>query len=462
MLIFMKSTPKALQTFLYLILALTGPLFGGSTELLWQKPSTALPDWVRNQVVYEINVRQYSESGTFAAVEADLDRIEALGVGILWLMPIHPIGELNRKGELGSYYAVKDYKEINPEFGTKDDFRSFVNAAKARGMYVILDWVGNHTAWDNHLATTHPEFYMTDDTGSFIPPLGFDWTDVIQIDFNNPDVLDYHIDVMRYWVTEFGIDGYRCDYATGIPTPFWNGLTSALLETRDDLFLLAEAEVPDHQLAAFHASYGWPMMHAFNAVAQGKHPASHLDDIETHMDLLFPQGADFLFMTSNHDENSWLGTVQERLGGGAEVFAAVSFIMDGIPLIYNGQEAGLNKRLEFFKRDPIEWKAHPLDEVYKTLCQLKTNHSALATGAPSIRIPSTDDGRIYSLMRATSSGKVLLIANLTADNVNEVALGHPSLKGDWKDAFSGESISMEASHYFELPSWNYRLFIQGN
>ena len=431
------------------------------TELLWQKPSTELPDWVRHQVIYEINVRQYSEAGTFAAVEADLDRIQALGVGILWLMPIHPIGEVNRKGELGSYYSVKDYTDINPEFGDKEDFRSFVKAAQSRGMRVILDWVGNHSAWDNPLTASHPEFYMKDANGSFIPPLGFDWTDVIQMDFNNPEVLAYQIDAMRYWVTEFGIDGYRCDYATGIPTEFWNTLCSALLETRADLFLLAEAEVPDHQLEAFHASYGWPMMHAFNAVAQGKFPASHLDDVQAHMDLLFPEGADFLLMTSNHDENSWLGTVQERLGGGTEVFAALSFVMDGIPLIYNGQEAGLDKRLKFFERDPIDWKPHRLYGVYQTLCALKSSHSALATGAPSTRVPSTDNGRIYSILRKTDAGQVLLVANLTADNVSEVALGHPALEGEWKDAFSGEILSLGASPSFELPSWTYRLLIQG-
>jgi glycosidase len=432
------------------------------TELLWQQGSTDLPDWVRNQVVYEINVRQYSEAGTFAAVEADLDRIKALGAGILWLMPIHPIGEVNRKGPLGSYYSVKDYMGINPEFGNKEDFRSFVEAAHSRGLRVILDWVGNHSAWDNPLASSHPEFYMTDASGSFIPPLGFDWTDVIQLDFNNPDLLEYQIKAMRYWVTEFGIDGYRCDYATGVPTAFWNTLCAALLETRPDLFLLAEAEVPDHQLKAFHASYGWPLMHAFNAIAQGKQPASHLDVIETHMDLLFPHGSDFLLMTSNHDENSWLGTVQERLGGGAAVFAALTFVMDGIPLIYNGQEAGLNKRLKFFERDPIDWQPHPLNGLYQTLCTLKQSHSALATGAPVSRVPSTDNARVYSLLRHTDTGKVLLVANLTADNINEVSLGHQLLEGNWADALTGEPVSLSASPSFELPSWTFKLLVQGD
>lgn len=427
-------------------------------ELLWDQPSTELPDWVRNQVIYEINVRQYSEEGTLDAVTADLNRIEELGAKTLWLMPIHPIGKINRKGELGSYYSISDYMDINPEFGTKADFKEFMEAAHARGMRVILDWVGNHTAWDNPLAETNPEFYMTNDEGSFIPPLGFDWTDVIQIDYDNPDVLEYHIKVMRYWIEEFGVDGYRCDYATGIPTPFWNKLSAALLEVKPDLFMLAEAEVADQQLKAFHASYGWPMMHAYDDVAQGRKPASWLDDVQTRMDLEFPAGSDFLLVTSNHDENSWNGTAFERLGGGVEVFAALTYIMDGIPLIYNGQEAGLNKRLEFFQRDPIQWNKHRLFGVYKRLNHLKTNHPALATGADSIRIPSTLDEQAYVLMRKAGNRKVMIVANLSPKDV-EFSIGSKLLSGKWTDALTGEKLALGNSTSFELQSWKYRILV---
>jgi cyclomaltodextrinase / maltogenic alpha-amylase / neopullulanase len=426
-------------------------------ELLWQQPSTSLPEWMRNQTIYEINVRQYSEAGTFAAVEADLDRLESLGVGTLWLMPIHPIGKVNRKGTLGSYYSISDYQAVNPEFGTKDDFRSLVRAAHARGMRVILDWVGNHTAWDHPYTESHPEFFMTDHTGSFIPPLGFDWTDVIQIDYNHPGVLDFHLDAMRYWVEEFGIDGYRCDYATGIPTEFWDRLMAALLETRGDLFLLAEAEVPSHQLNAFHASYGWAMMHAFNAIAQGKESASHLDDVLAQTGLQFPAGSDFLYLTSNHDENTWLGTVFERLGGGVEPFAVLSFALDGIPMIYNGQEAGLDKRIEFFERDPIEWREHRLFAFYQTLVALKTEHPALRTGAPFARVPTTMNSSIYALLRGEAGGpQVLVVANLTAGN-HEFGLGAEGLAGNWRDVFSGETVVLGDSWHLELPSWRYRV-----
>ncbi|MFP4541562.1 MAG: alpha-amylase family glycosyl hydrolase [Opitutales bacterium] len=446
----------------FLALCATLPLGAApvASELLWTESSTELPAWMRNQTIYEVNVRQYSEAGTFAAVEADLDRLEKLGVGTLWLMPIHPIGEVNRKGSLGSYYSITDYKAVNPEFGTKSDFRSLVDAAHARGMRIILDWVGNHTAWDHPLTETHPEFFMTDAEGNFIPPLGFDWTDVIQIDYENPEVLAYHIEVMRYWVEEFGVDGYRCDYATGIPTDFWNELNAALLKTDPDLFLLAEAEVPSHQLEAFHASYGWAMMHAFNAIAQGQESASHLDDVLAQTGLQFPRGSDFLYLTSNHDENTWLGTVFERLGGGVEVFAVVSFTLDGIPMIYNGQEAGLDKRIEFFERDPIEWREHPLFAFYQTLVALKRDHSALATGARFERVRSTENDHIYAFLRGEAGAEqILVVTNLTATDT-EFGLGHEELAGVWQDAFTGETLELEKSWMTELRSWDYRVLVR--
>lgn len=454
-----KSLRPLLCRWAALALVLVGLNLRAADELLWTEPSTPLPAWMRNQTIYEINVRQYSDEGTFAAVEADLDRIEALGIRTLWFMPIHPIGRVNRKGPLGSYYSISDYTEVNPEFGTKEDFRSLVDAAHARGMRVILDWVGNHTAWDNPLAQEHPDYYMTNDEGTFIPPLGFDWTDVIQIDFNNPGVLAYQIEVMRYWVEEFGIDGYRCDYATGLPTEFWDKLMAALRETRDDLFFLAEADRGSHQLKAFQASYGWAMMHGFNAIAQGRETASHIDDILADVSLHFPEGSDFLYLTSNHDENSWLGTVFERLGGGIKPFAVLSFTLDGIPLVYNGQEAGLNKRLKFFERDPIDWKPDPLADFYRTLIHLKARHPALLTGAPFERLRTTANKSVYAFARGEAGGEALVVvANLTAKNLRNVQLGSHRLEGKWKNVFTGETLELGPNWTLEeLPSWDFVL-----
>ena len=263
---------------------------------------------------------------------------------------------------------------------------------------------------------------------------------------------------MRYWIDAFNVDGYRCDYATGIPTEYWEKLSTALVAIKPDLFMLAEAEVPDHQLSAFHASYGWPLMHAFDDVAQGKQAASYIDDVMNRMKLEFPAGSDFLLVTSNHDENSWNGTVFERLGGGAEVFAVLTYVLNGIPLIYNGQEAGLDKRLEFFERDPIEWKSHKFNDVYKTMNSLRRSNPALWTGSESIRIPSTMDQHVYALVRKSGDRKVLLVANLGPEDL-EVSLGSSLLAGLWRDAFSGDTVQLSHSCEFELKSWKYRLLV---
>ncbi len=303
--------------------------------------AVGLPDWVRNTTIYEINVRQYSAAGTFAAVEADLERIRDLGAMTLWFMPVHPIGTINRKGTLGSYYSITDYRGVNPEFGSAADFKRLVVKAQSMGFRIVMDWVANHTAWDHGWTKTHPEYYATNEAGEFVPPYGFDWTDVIQLDFQNRELWDVMIDEMRYWVQEFGIDGFRCDYAKGVPTPFWDEAARQLRAEKPDLYFLSEAETPQHQLSAFNSSYGFDMMHVINSVAAGDYGASHIDDDLAKTAVRFPAGASMLYYTSNHDENSWQGTVYERLGGGVEVFAVLTYLLDGVPLLYNGQEAGM-------------------------------------------------------------------------------------------------------------------------
>lgn len=417
------------------------------------------PDWIRRAVIYEINLRQYSAAGNFAAVTADLPRIRDLGVDVLWLMPIHPIGELNRKGPLGSYYAIKDYYGINPEFGTAADFKQLVDAAHAQGLRVILDWVGNHTAWDHPLTREHPDYYARDHAGRFQPPTGFDWTDVIQLDFSNPAVLDYEYTAMAYWIQNYGIDGFRCDFATGMPTAFWNELSARLRLLRPDLFLLSESELPQHQLHAFNASYAFDMMHTINAVAQGRAGVSHIDDTLARSRVRFPAGAALLYYTSNHDENSWQGTEFERLGRGTMPFAVLTFVLDGIPLIYNGQEVGFDRRLEFFERDPIEWTPNPsLTAFYRTLAQLRRTHPALHSGAATRRVPSTQNESIYALVREAGAQRVLAILNLTARDVT-ADLHDPQLAGRWRDVFSGEAIEQTAHVPVVLRAWAFRVLV---
>jgi len=421
------------------------------------QPAMGTPEWIRTSVIYEINVRQYSASGKFAAVTADLPRLKDLGVNTLWLMPIHPIGELNRKGPLGSYYAVKDYLGVSDEFGTEQEFKQLVDAAHAQGFRVILDWVGNHTAWDNPLATQHPDYFVHDAKGAFTPPTGFDWTDVIQLDFKNPAVLDYQAKAMAHWVKAFGVDGFRCDFATGVPTVFWNELFARLRAVRSDLFLLAESELPQHQLRAFNASYGFEMMQTINAVAQGRAGVSHIDNTLARSKVELPTGGALIYYTSNHDENSWQGTEFERLGRGTAPFAVLAFALDGIPLIYNGQEIGLDRRLEFFERDPITWSAgHPLTAFYRTLCQLKRTHPALRTGAAMHRVASTKNESVYALLREAENQRVFVVLNLTARDTS-ADLFDPALAGKWKDVFTGETCELSAVANFNLRAWAYRI-----
>jgi glycosidase len=323
---------------------------------------------------------------------------------------------------------------------------------------VIIDWVANHAAWDNALLKTHPQFFMRGPDGRPIPPLGFDWTDVIQLDYGNRDLWQYHIDALAHWVREYGVDGFRFDYATGVPTAFWNEMSEKLHAVRPDIFLLAEAEVPQHQLRAFNASYSFAMMHAYNAIAQGRAPATRIDDVLAQYDVLFPDGAVFMHYTTNHDENSWQGTVFERLGGGVRPFAVVTFMLDGVPLIYNGQEAGLDKRLKFFERDPIVWRQHPLADFYRVLTGLKREHPALATGAALVRVPTTKNDAVFALVREAGGKRVAAFINLTARDV-EFDAGHTLLKGVWKDVFGGESMASSGTVHLLLRSWEYRVLV---
>jgi cyclomaltodextrinase / maltogenic alpha-amylase / neopullulanase len=417
-----------------------------------------VPDWMRHAVVYEINVRQFSAAGNFAAVTADLPRLRQLGVDVLWFMPIHPIGEQNRKGPLGSYYAVRDYLAVNPDFGSAADFHQLVDAAHAQGFRVLLDWVGNHTAWDNPLAREHPEYYVHDAKGSFVPPTDTDWSDVIQLDFAQPGVLDYEASAMAHWVRDFHVDGFRCDFATGVPTAFWEKLFARLRAIRGDLFLLAESELPQHQVRAFNASYAFEMMQTFNAVAQGRAGVSHLDDTLARTRASFPAGNALLYYTSNHDENSWSGTEFERLGGGAAPFAVLSFVLDGIPLIYDGQEIGLDRRLKFFERDPIAWPSRPPAQTsfYHTLCDLKHTQPALQTGATMQRVPTTHNESVYVVLREAGDQRVITFLNLTARDATADAYD-PRLAGQWRDVFTGETTTLTATVPISLQAWQYRV-----
>lgn len=369
------------------------------------------PEWSKNANIYEVNIRQYSKEGTFNAFTKDLPRLKEMGVDILWLMPVHPIGEINRKGTLGSYYSVLDYKGVNPKFGTEADFQKLVDEAHALGMKVIIDWVANHTAW-GHPWTKNRDWFELDESGEFTPPHGTDWTDVIQLDYENDDMREAMIDALEYWVREFNIDGYRCDVASFVPTEFWNEARRRLDKIKP-VFMLAEAEVPEHHEIAFDMSYAWEYSHIIRDIAKGNKTLAALDTLFEKEMRNYPESAYRMYFTSNHDENSWAGTDPELYGANFENFAVLSATVHGMPLIYNGQESGLDKRLEFFEKDEIEWKDYKYQDFYTSLLTLKKENVALWNGefGGGLEIFNLPDAMMYGYKREKGDNQVFVFIN---------------------------------------------------
>ena len=419
------------------------------------------PEWSRNAVLYQINTRQFTPEGTFAAAQQQLPRLQALGVDILWLMPIHPIGEVNRKGTLGSPYSVKDYYGVNPEFGTLDDLLAFIAEAHRLGMRVILDWVANHTAWDNPLVEQHPEWYERDWAGDFRPTPWWDWSDIIDLDFRQPGVRRYMTEAMRYWVAEVGVDGFRCDVAAYIPLDFWNNLRAELDAIRP-VFLLAEAEMRDHHQRAFDASYGWSWNGRMHEIAHGKANATALFGYYAENESAWPMDAYRMLYTSNHDQNAWEGTQFERFGEALEAAIVLSFTSEGIPLIYNGQEAGNEKRLEFFERDPIVWREHPLGELFADLIALKDEVSALgngAAGARMVQVVNSAPEEVFGFVRANERDGVLVLLNLSGQP-QTVELRDGPYRGRYRERFSGEAVEFGDAAEVTIAPWGYRVYVR--
>jgi len=414
-------------------------------------------DWTRNMILYEINVRQFSKSGTFAGVDSSLLKIKELGVNVLWFMPVYPIGVVNRKGELGSYYSVKDYKGVNPEFGTIEDFSNLVTKAHEMGFHVILDWVGNHSSWDNPLATEHPEWYAKDSTGKFISP--FDWTDVIQFDYKAMPLWDYMIDAMKFWVADIGIDGYRCDFPGLVPEEFWFKATTRL-NTVKPVLMLAEDEEHSYLLErAFDMNYAWAHHHLMNAVASGKRKPTALDSMMINEVCYYPPEAYRLKFLTNHDENAWNGTIDEKMGDAQKAFAAYIFTIPGVPLMYNGQEADLDKRLEFFKRDPIEWKETELTAFYTTLCHLRSSNPALRHGIEGGSyniLKNSEPQKVVSYTRIKDDASVLAVINFSKSPVKATLRGGFTA-GEYIDAFNGETVLIRPGKPIELAPWGFTI-----
>lgn len=413
------------------------------------------PEWSYRANIYEVNIRQYTAAGTFKAFQKHLPRLEKMGVKILWLMPIYPIGKKNRKGKLGSYYSVQNYEAVNPNFGNMDDLISLVKDAHERGMKVILDWVANHTSWDNVWVNEHPDWYVHNKKGDFVSP--FDWTDVIQLNYKNKNMRKAMTNAMEFWIKKADIDGYRCDVAGMVPVDFWNH-TRKELEKLKPVFMLAEDEDNFALMQkAFDMNYTWKMLHLMNDIAQGKKPATDIWNYFKWEDATFGPNVFRMYFTSNHDENSWNGTAFQRLGKAFKAFTVYDYTVPGMPLIYGGEEAGNNKRLRFFDKDTIIWTKLPYESFYTKLNDLKYQNHALWNGLEGgklMPLSKNQDTPVIAFYRKKGHDKIVVIINFS-NKSQSFKLEDVEIQGTFKNYFSGDKINIDPSVNFNLKPWDY-------
>ena len=420
--------------------------------------SFAHPSWSGQSNIYEVNLRQYSQAGTIKEFEKSLPRLKEMGVGILWFMPLTPIGIEDRKensSELGSYYAVRNYKEINPEFGAMDDWKAFVKHAHSMGFKVITDWVANHSAPDNPWMKNHPDFYSKDKTGKIISP--FDWTDTRKLNYANRELRDTMIEVMKFWVNETGIDGFRCDVAEGVPADFWKECIIELKKIKD-VFMLAEGEKPELHYAGFDATYTWSVMNPMGDVYSGKQSVAYFDSVLNHNISIYPKNAYRMYFTTNHDENSWNGTEFEKYGDAYKAFSVFTQTMyQSIPLIYNGQEEPNKKRLKFFVKDPIAWDKFEMAPFYSAMLHLRDRNPALAADAAYKKLVTANDVAIFAFIRQKDTHKVGVILNLSGEP-QQFTIKEKSIYGKATNVFTKTKEKLAEYHVYSMEPWGYLVY----
>lgn len=426
-------------------------------------------------VIYEANIRQYSPEGTLNAFTADIPTLKKLGVKIIWLMPIHPISEVKRKAEgeklvseitdleerkkyLGSPYAVADYTAVNPDMGTLDDFDNLVKTAHENGMYVILDWVPNHTGWDHAWITEHPDFYTKNEAGEITDPLQDDgtpwgWSDVADLNYDNTEMRKAMIDEMRFWITEHNVDGFRCDVAHGVPLDFWQESIPALRKEKD-IFMLAEAELPEiMNNDLFEMSYSWEFHHLLNAIAKGEKTVGALDVYMATRATKWESDDILMQFVTNHDENAWAGPVKERMGDATEAMTALVYCVPGMPLVYSGQEYDMDYRLSFFGKDTIPKTKGSMYPILSKLGTLKNTLKALDGGknpASAERI-FTSNENVFAFRRVKDGQELIYVANLSKD---PAAFTYPVL-GNYIDAMKDQTIEIVAGEVHQFAPWQY-------
>lgn len=413
------------------------------------------PSWGYSTNIYEVNIRQYSSEGTFKAFEKHLPRLKDMGVEVLWFMPVTPISKKDRKGTLGSYYAVQNYTAVNPEFGSLNDFVDLVNAAHKLQFKVIIDWVANHAGGDNVWVEEHPDFFYYDSNGNIVHPDG--WEDVVKLNHQNEKMQEAMIAAMKFWIDTCDIDGFRCDMAHLVPLNFWRKARMELQKTKADLFWLAECEEPDFN-QVFDATYTWKWMHKTEEFYKGHANIYDLFNVLKEYNDTFSPDAFRVYFTSNHDENSWNGTEYEKYGEAAKALAVFSCTWNGLPMIYSGQELPNTKRLKFFDKDVIEWTAtYALHDFYKTLLHLRKRNKALRAGDNAVatyKIETDNDDKVFCFIRKNEGDEVLVILNLSSEKIN-CGVSSQEINGIFKNVFDQTILNFSVSKNILLLPWSY-------
>ena len=419
-------------------------------------------------ILYEVNIRQYSREGTFEAFRNDLPKIKELGVNIIWLMPTYPISKTKSKGPLGSYYAVSDYKGVNPEFGTLKDLKRLVYEAHQLGMYVIFDWVPGHTGWDHIWINEHPEYYLKDDKGNIIDPIdprtgkSFGWTDVADLDYENSFMRKAMKEAMIYWIKELDIDGYRIDQAYAIPMDFYEDTFDAIKKLKP-VFLLGETDANhpggmDH-LKNFNASYDFPGHHLTKDIASGYKSVN--DYMNHRKNFILKHDPDHLLLNfvSSHDENAWSGTVGELYGEAAHTIMALNYIAPGLPFLYSGVEYDLNKRLLFFEKDSFPRVAGETFNLLKKLGKLKRTNPALDAGKEAGKfstIKTSLEDKVLAFERSKEGDTIVFIANMSRDHIGFTS----EYQGIFKRYQDNKPKILMNSYEYRMRPWEFWILIK--
>ncbi|MDI6803106.1 MAG: alpha-amylase family glycosyl hydrolase [Bacteroidota bacterium] len=429
------------------------------------KQAVQSADWVRDAVIYSVYLRSFSKEGNFAGLEKRIPELKDLGATVLWMMPIHPVGITKRKGRLGSPYSIQDYYSVNPEFGKLDDFKKLLRTVHDNNMKLIIDLVANHTSWDSKLIKEHPEWFNKDNRGNIIAP-NSDWSDVADLDYSKPELRKYMIKMMKWWVDDVGIDGFRCDVSELVPTDFWETARDELNKIKP-VMMLSEGSIPEHHMKAFDITYSWNVYDALEPLLKGKRPVELLDQIFQNEFYQFPTGSLRLRFNTNHDKNAWDAPTIEKFGlEGLKLSIVLINTIPGIPMIYTGEEVANDKRLDLFDKVDVDWnRSNEIGELYKKLFNLRHTNRALTLGS-IVRVSNTNKKSVYAFFRIYENEMVLVILNFSNAKADvELTISETAFKSKEKfkmqELFTDDQIEIsKTGHRIFLNPFDYKVFVK--